>query len=473
VTVESAIEIATSVRSGKRSAVEVAQAALDRIERDDKAVNSFVAVDAELSLAAARAVDAKVARGEDPGLLAGVPFGVKDNENVAGFPTRHGSLVHEHAQPEAADSEHIARLRAAGGVPVGKVAQGEFGLDAVTNTLLHGVTRNPWNLDKTPGGSSGGSAAAVAAGLVPLCTGGDALGSIRVPAAYTGLIGIKPSLGRIPRAHGFRDTAALGPLTMTVADTARHLDVAKGPSNRDRMTLPATKVNYEQAIETYDVGGLRAVFSPDLGFAPVEPEVIEICEAAFRKLCSAAGLRALANRYVFTNAYIEWNSLFALELEGDFTVAGVLPDHMDRISPVPREFIASIQHLSLKTQSEYRTKIRRLEAEVADFFDEADLLFTPTACCAAYGAEGPLPTVIAGKDASETNAEPFTAIGSISWLPSISIPAGMTRDGLPVGLLINGPRQMDEIVLRLARIWEQTEPWPLTAPRDLFVREYA
>lgn len=459
-----AIDIAESVRAGHRKAVDVVNEAIRRIERDDREVNSFVSVNADLALAAAEEIDRKVERHEDPGRLAGVPIGVKDNEHVAGLPTKHGSLVHANAPPEKFDSEHVARLRAAGAIPIGKVSMGEFGLDAITHTIAHGTTRNPWDLTKTPGGSSGGSAAAVAAGLVPLCTGGDALGSIRAPASYTGLIGLKPSYGRIPRAHGFRDTAALGSLTCTVADTARYLDVVAGPSNRDRATLPASGVRYEEAIERLDVRGLRAVWSEDLGFAPVEPEVIEICANAFQRLVRAAGLTAINGGFKCINVYPEWNALAALELKADFERAGVLPHHADRISPVPRMLIESIQMLSPVQQSEYRERIRALEREIASFFDEADLLFTPTVCCEAYGAEGPLPVVIAGKDASRTNAEPFTAIGSICWLPSISIPAGVTSTGLPVGLLINGPRHRDEIVLRLARIWEQTQPWPGVAP---------
>ena len=339
----------------------------------------------------------------------------------------HGSLVHAVAQPEKGDSEHVARLRAAGAIPLGKVSMGEFGLDAITHTLAHGTTRNPWNLERTPGGSSGGSAAAVSAGLVPLCTGGDALGSIRAPAAYTGLIGLKPSYGRIPRAHGFRDTACLGALTRTVADTARYLDVVSGPSNRDRGTLPASGVRYEQAIETLDVGGMRAIWSPDLGFAPVEPEVIDICAAAFHRLVRSAKLSTSGESFECINVYPEWNALAALELKADFERAGVLPHHADRISPVPRMLIDSIQMLTPVQQAEYRERIRTLEREIAAFFDKADLLFTPTVCCRAYDAQGPLPVVIAGKDASQTNAEPFTAVGSICWLPSISIPAGNSR----------------------------------------------
>jgi aspartyl-tRNA(Asn)/glutamyl-tRNA(Gln) amidotransferase subunit A len=461
---ETAVTIAEAVRAGRQSAVEVTNRALARVARLDGNIRAFVAIDADRALEQAAAVDLRRSRGEDPGSLAGVPIGVKDNEAVEGFATRHGSLVHAGAHPEPADSEHVARLRRAGAVILGKVATAEFGLDGVTHTLAHGTTRNPWNHDRTPGGSSGGSAAAVSAGLIPLCTGSDALGSIRVPAGFTGLVGLKPSHGRVARAHGFRPTAALGALTRTVADTARYLDVVSGPSNRDHMSLPAAGVSYEREIEQLDVTGLRVAWSPDLGFAPVEPEIASRCEDAVEALVRAAGLIHVRERFIFTNVYSEWNALAALEIKGDFERAGILPLHIERISPGPRGFIEQAQTLSAAQQSAYREKMQHLEREVADFFSRADILFTPTACCAAYAAEGPMPTVIAGRDASQTHAEPFTAIGSICWNPSVSIPVGLTSDGLPVGLLITGPRHADEIVLRLARIWEQLRPWPRVAP---------
>jgi aspartyl-tRNA(Asn)/glutamyl-tRNA(Gln) amidotransferase subunit A len=444
--------------------VEVTNEALARIARLDGNVRAFVAVDTAGALDQAAAVDRRRSRGEDPGSLAGVPIGVKDNEAVVGFATRHGSLVHAGARPELADSEHVARLRRAGAVILGKVATAEFGLDGVTHTLAHGTTRNPWNLSRTPGGSSGGSAAAVSAGLAPLCTGSDALGSIRVPAGFTGLVGLKPSHGRIPRAHGFRPTASLGALTTTVADTARYLDVVSGPSNGDHMSLPAAGVCYERQIEQLDVTGLRVAWSVDLGFAAVEPEIVSRCEEAVEVLVRCAGLTRVRERFTFTNVYPEWNALAALEIIGDFERAGILPHRIDRISPGPRGFIEAAQTLSAAQQSAYRQKMQDLEREVAEFFSRADVLCTPTACCAAYAAEGPMPTVIAGRDASRTHAEPFTAIGSVCWNPSVSIPVGFTSDGLPIGLLLTGPRHADEIVLRLARIWEQLRPWPRVAP---------
>ena len=189
----------------------------------------FVVLDPDLARRAADDVDAAVARGEDPGPFAGVPFGVKDLEDCAGMPTSHGSLLYKDRPPVAEDSIHVARLRAAGAVPVGKTAAPEFGTVAFTHTKAWGTTRNPWDTERTPGGSSGGTAAAVAAGLVPFGTASDGGGSTRIPAAFSGLVGMKPSHGRIPHPPASTSqTSVYGALTTTVADAARHLDVVPG-----------------------------------------------------------------------------------------------------------------------------------------------------------------------------------------------------------------------------------------------------
>jgi aspartyl-tRNA(Asn)/glutamyl-tRNA(Gln) amidotransferase subunit A len=461
---KSAVEVAAEVRTGVCSAREAVAAALARIDAANPAVVAFVLVDAEAALAQADAIDAAIARGDDPGPLAGVPFGVKDNDAVAGMPTRQGSLLLADAPPEAKDSVHVARLRAAGAIPIGKVACAEFGLDGVTHTLAHGTTRNPWNLERTPSGSSGGSSAAVAAGMTAFATGSDGLGSVRCPAGFTGLVGLKPSLGRIPRSDGFRDTSSPGALTATVGDTARYLDVVSGPDDRDRMSLPAPSVRYEALIESLDVAGLKAGYSADLGFAPVTDEVRAVCDDAARDLARAAGLDLRPEPFTCVNTYIAWNALAARTLRSQFEAAGWLPDHAARISPGPRSFIERFGAMPIAQELAYQAMLKTLERQVAEFFDHHDVLITPTACCEAYAAEGPLPEVIEGRDASQTNGEPYTTIGSICWNPSISIPAGLSRSGLPIGLMLTGRRHRDELVLRLARLWEQARPWPRTAP---------
>ena len=209
----SVVELAESVRSGDTKAVDLLDRALAAIDKGNAALNAFVHVDAELARRAAEAVDAKVAGGEDPGSLAGVPFGVKDLEDCAGMPTSHGSLLYKGRPGVEHDSVHVSRLRAAGAVPVGKTAAPEFGTLNFTKTRAWGITRNPWDTDRTSGGSSGGSASAVAAGIVPFATASDGGGSTRIPAAFSGLVGIKASFGRVPNpGPNGSQTSALGAL---------------------------------------------------------------------------------------------------------------------------------------------------------------------------------------------------------------------------------------------------------------------
>jgi aspartyl-tRNA(Asn)/glutamyl-tRNA(Gln) amidotransferase subunit A len=459
--VKTVVEAAAAVANGSLTATAVVEECLGEIEKKNGRVNSFVYLDAGAARRQAEDLDRRIARGGNPGALAGVAFGVKDiRESCAGMPRRNGSLFHRDDPPERSDSVFIARLRAAGAIPLGKVATAEFGMDGVTHTLAHGTTRNPWNLARTPGGSSGGSAAAVAGGLVPFCTAGDAGGSTRSPAGYTGTVGLKPSLGRIPRMDGFSDRSCPGVITTTVGDTARILDVVAGPDDCDRMTLPAPGARYEELIETLDVAGLRAVWSEDLGFAPVDSEVAAITRAAAFRLAEAAALRMQDRAVRFTNVYMAANMHLTRRFADELTQRGILPGQSHLLSPGPRFFLEKAQGFSDADTFEALQLEKTLEQEIAAFFRGADVLLTPCHSTPAFQAEGPLPEWIAGKDASQTHGDSFPMLANVGWNPSISVPAGLTSDGLPVGLLITVRRHRDDIALRLARILEITAPWP-------------
>jgi aspartyl-tRNA(Asn)/glutamyl-tRNA(Gln) amidotransferase subunit A len=455
------VDIAAAVAAGRLTAAAVVDECLQEIERKNARVNAFVYVDAAAARRYAEEIDRRIAGGGKPGALAGVAFGVKDiRESCAGMPRRNGSLFHSDDPAEASDSVFIARLRAAGAIPLGKVATAEFGMDGVTHTLAHGTTRNPWNLARTPGGSSGGSAAAVAGGLAPFCTAGDAGGSTRSPAGYTGTIGLKPSLGRIPRMDGFGDRSCPGVITTSVGDTARILDVVAGPDDCDRMTLPAPGICYEDLIDTLDVRGLRAVWSEDLGFAPIEPQVAGLTRAAAFRLADAAGLQMLDRPVCFTNVYMAANMHLTRRFAEELTQRGILPSQKHLLSPGPRFFLEKAQGFSASDSFEAMQMEKRLEQEIAAFFREADVLLTPCHSTPAFDAAGPLPEWIAGKDASQTHGDAFPMLANIGWNPSISVPAGLTHDRLPVGLLITVRRHRDDIALRLARILEIAAPWP-------------
>jgi aspartyl-tRNA(Asn)/glutamyl-tRNA(Gln) amidotransferase subunit A len=460
-----AIEIADTVRSGRRRASEVLDEALAAIDAGNDRLGAFVHVDEGGARAAAQAVDAAVAAGRDPGPFAGVPIGVKDLEDCAGMPTTRGSLAYAGRGPVAADSIHVARLRAAGAVPVGKTAAPEFGTLNFTRTKVFGVARNPWNAERTPGGSSGGSAAAVAAGLVPVATASDGGGSTRIPAAFCGLVGLKPSHGRIPHPGPTgSETSVYGLLATTVAESARHLDVTAGPDDRDRFSLPAPSLVYESAIETFPVAGLRARWSPDLGFARCDPEVRAVAESAARELAAAAGLRLDAEPVQLTDPVRAWLGAGAMDLWFDLE-DGMWPRLRDDLTRYVRTVLDQTEDYTI---ARYARAVRRREQLVADaagLFSEVDVLLTPTTAVPAFAAEGPPPDVIDGEPAPPVGASatPFTMLANLCWNPAVSVPAGFTAEGLPVGLQIVARRHRDEVALRLARIWEQAQPWPLRA----------
>jgi aspartyl-tRNA(Asn)/glutamyl-tRNA(Gln) amidotransferase subunit A len=462
----SAIEIAESVRRGERSATEVLEEALEAIDAGNVRLGAFVHLDEGLARKAAEAVDARLAAGEDPGPFAGVPIGVKDLEDCAGMPTTHGSLLFADRGPVDADSVHVARLRAAGAVPVGKTAAPEFGTLNFTRTNVFGVARNPWNPERTPGGSSGGSAAAVAAGLVPAATASDGGGSTRIPAGFSGLVGFKPSYGRIPHPGPTgSETSVYGLLTTTVADSARHLDIAAGPDDRDRFSLPRPEVGYEQAIESLPVTGLRARWSADLGFARCDPDVRSIAREAAECLAQAAGLELDDRPLEFTNAVRAWLGSGAMDLWLDIE-EDMWPDRRDELTRYCRMVLDQTESYTIPRFARTVRRREQLVAEAAELFSEIDVLLTPTTAVPAFPAEGPPPGIIDGAEAKPlgASATPFTMLANLCWNPAVSVPAGLSPEGLPVGLQITARRHHDEVPLRLARIWEQTQPWPRWAP---------
>ncbi len=459
---QSAIEIAESVRRGERRAVEVLDEALGGIAAGNERLGAFVHVDEALARTAAEEVDAAVAAGRDPGPLAGVPIGVKDLEDCAGMPTTHGSLAFAQRGPVAADSIHVARLRAAGAVPVGKTAAPEFGTLNFTKTKVFGVARNPWDVGRTPGGSSGGSAAAVAAGLVPAATASDGGGSTRIPASFCGLVGFKPSYGRIPHPGAqTSETSVYGLLTTTVADSARHLDVVAGPDDLDRFSLPRPLVNYESEIESLPVAGLRARWTPDMGFARCDPEVRAIAEQAAKALAEAAGLVLDDEPVVLTDPVQTWLSSGTVDLWLELE-EGMWPAVADDLTRYSRTVLEQTEKTPVPRVAVAARRRERLVADVARLFGEVDVVLSPTTAVPAFAAEGPPPDVIDGAPARPlgASATPFTMLANLCWNPAVSVPAGRTGDGLPVGLQVMAARHQDEVPLRLARIWEQTSPWP-------------
>ncbi len=459
------ISSAALVRDGAASARELVQDALDRIAATQDALNAWVHVDAEGALAAADAVDRARRDGELLGPLAGVPFGVKDLEDCAGMPTTRGSRWYADGPPAALDDLHVARFRAAGAIAVGKTATPEFGAFGYTASPLLGVTRNPWNPERTPGGSSGGTAAAVSAGTIAFGTASDGGGSIRGPAASCGLPGLKPTYGRIPTFGVTRhaQNAVNFALATTVADTALLFDLAVGPDMRDRTSLPAPGIDYADAAEHLDVAGLRAAWSADLGFVTTDPDVVTVTETAAATLIDAAELVDTAHDvriddFIRIYAFMESADQFVDLPDG-------WEDRIDELDPRVQTGWRRNRGVTLPTFARVEKARRRLELEVAELFEHVDVLLTPTNPCAPFAAEGPMPTEIAGQPCHVGTAALLTMFANVANLPAITVPAGLSADGLPLGLMITAPRHREDICLRLARVFEQAAPWPLHAPR--------
>lgn len=458
------VSTAELIRRGEMSAREVVQAALEAVESSQEELNSFVYLDVEGALKAADKVDEARRSGKPSLPLAGVPFGVKDLEDCAGMPTTMGSHWFADGPAATRDDIHVARFRQAGAIPIGKTATPEFGAWGYTASPLLGVTRNPWDTSRTPGGSSGGTAASVAAGVVPFGTASDGGGSIRGPASSCNLPGLKPTYGRIPTLGVTRhaQNAVNFALATSVTDTALLFDLAVGPDARDRTSLPAPEITYSRIIEDLEVGGLRAAWSSDLGFVVVDPEVVSITSAAADRLIAVAGME----RVDVDLRISDFIGIYVLMEGADKFVS--VPDgweeRLHELDPRTVEGWRRTREVTLPRFARVERERRALELRVAEIFEQVDVLLTPTNACAPFAAEGPMPTEIAGRQCHGGHAALLTMFANVANLPSISLPAGLTSEGLPVGVMINAPRHREDVCLRLARIWEQSCPWPRYAP---------
>lgn len=452
-------ELADAIRRGDLRARTVLDHHLARLARVNPPLGAFVFEDAAGARAAADAIDARIARGEDPGPLAGVPFGVKELEDVAGWPHPRGARVFADVIA-ATTSTHVTRLRRAGAVPVGLTASPEMGAASFTASLLHGVCRNPWDPTRTPGGSSGGSAAAVASGLVPFATGSDSGGSLRIPAAFTGLVGFKGTYGRVPRGPsyvGFPNVRNYGVLTRSVADTARILDCVVGVDEHDPLSLPHPGMSFEDALARTDLRGTRTAWSSDLGFGACEPEVARVVRAAADALVAGAGLTATDVAVALADPEEAWRVLMApdlLELYAPF-----LPARAAEVNPLLQFLFSIAEGLGMRDLAR-AARVRDVVVQaLAAVFDETDLLLMPTTPIPAFAAEGPPPTTIAGRAVGPLLTVAQTYVFNLSGHPAISVPAGLV-DGIPIGLQIIGRRHDDLRVLAAAHRFEQLRPFP-------------
>jgi aspartyl-tRNA(Asn)/glutamyl-tRNA(Gln) amidotransferase subunit A len=446
-------------RSGQASPVEATQAVLSRIDRLNPQLNAFCLVDADAALSAARASEARWQAhrrsGAPVGELEGVPTSIKDLILTRGWPTLRGSRTIDPKQPWDIDAPATARLREAGAVLLGKTTTPEFGCKGETNSPATGITRNPWNPDCTPGGSSGGTAAAVAAGLGPLSVGTDGAGSVRIPAAFCGNVGLKPSFGRVPAypLSPFGTVAHLGPHTMSVRDAALMMNVLKQADARDWTALPPDTRDYTVGLDD-GIRGLRIAYSPTLGYAKnVHPEIAAAVDAAVRQL-QALGAQVEQVDPGFEDPLEITTGLWFL---GAHTVwSGLSPAQQALTDPDFRAEAELGAQLSALQVQQLNQRRGVLGSHMRQFMQRYDLLITPSVAVPAFEARaaGAVPM----NPASMLGWTPFSYPFNLTQQPAISVPCGLTRAGLPMGLQIVGPMFGDALVLRAARACESLMP---------------
>ncbi|MBL8706863.1 MAG: amidase [Rhodospirillales bacterium] len=458
----SAIELLSRYRRKTLSPVEATKAVLAQIDRLNPTYNAYCLVDHAAALKSARASEKRWMRGKPVGPLDGVPVGLKDLMLTKGWPTLRGSKAIDPNQAWDEDAPSTDRLREAGAVFLGKTTTPEFGWKGVTDSVLTGVTRNPWDKSKTPGGSSGGASAALAAFMGPLMTGSDGGGSIRIPAAFTGVYGIKGSFGRVPAypASPFGTVSHIGPMTRTVADSALMLQVMAQPDWRDWYQLESTGVDYTKGLNK-GVKGLKIGYSPDLGYAKVDPEVAKaIADGA--KLFQRLGAKVeevdpSGGTSVFKDSHETFQAHW-------FAGAANL---LSRYSAKQRSQMdsglqAAAEGGAKYSLLEYMAAVKRREdlgTQMNKFHETYDLLLTPAMPIAAFEAGIEVPK---GSGLTRwTEWTPFSYPFNLTRQPAASIPCGFTRAGLPIGLQLVGPLYGEAVVLRASRAFEEARPFAM------------
>jgi aspartyl-tRNA(Asn)/glutamyl-tRNA(Gln) amidotransferase subunit A len=457
-----ASDIGRQFRRGALSPVELLELVLKRADRLQPHLNFLVLTDPDGARAAARASEARWRKGEPLSLLDGIPTSIKDTTPVKGWPTRIGS----HATDETAAAEDapvVARLRAAGMPIIGKSTTPEFGWKALTDSPLQGTTRNPWNLGHTPGGSSGGASSITAAGIAPFNHGNDGGGSIRIPAAHTGLVGLKPSYGRIPQHPAdspFADVVSQGVLARSVLDTALALNATAGPDPRDWRCLPSEHRDYTIGLDE-GVRGWRIGLSLDLGHVEADAEMRALVETA-------------ARRFETLGAHVEDVGPLIEPLQNSFEPLWI-GSFANRLRQIPTQlhgkldpgFRAAAEKGLAITLADYARSYEarsKLARDLALWHEQYDLLLAPVTPTAAP----PVETLYNSEAFPRwTKGAPYTLPFNLTGQPAASMPAGLTAAGLPVGLQIVGPARADHRVLRAMRAYESTCGWTWPQPKVL------
>lgn len=455
-----ATEMLARFRDRSLSPVEVTTAVLERIEEVDPEINAYVTVTAELAVEQAKQAEQSWSAGI-AGDLLGVPISIKDLTATKGIRTTRGSKLYEHWVPDS-DAIFVERVKNAGSVMLGKTNSPEFGWKGETTNLVSGTTRNPWNLKRTAGGSTGGGSAAIAAGMGPLTQGGDGAGSIRIPSSFCGIYGLKPSFALVPAypPSAIADVAHLGPMTRTVADAALLLNVVAGEDPRDRFSW-SSNIDYLALCENRSLEGWRIAWSPDLGYAAVDSEIVAICEGQLQVL------RELGAEIVEAHPALSdpWNII------DDLWAAAMASMHLDNFTEIADQIDPGRKRVVEYGFTVTGAELTRKQQRRAEYYEtwrqfmlNVDLFVCPTMPCTAFAAGTDFPPEIAGRAMSYLGWTAFTYPFNLTGMPAATVPAGFASDGLPVGLQLVGRWHDDSAVIAASAAYEAAAPWAHQRP---------
>ena len=454
-----ATELLRLYRAKKLSPVEATRAALDRIAQSDHALNSFTLVTEDDALRAARESEARWAKGAPKGLVDGVPTSIKDLAMMKGLPFRRGSRLTPEGEICQEDAPAVARLREHNAVFLGKTTTPEFGWKGVTDSALCGITRNPWDTTKTPGGSSGGASASVAVGMGALALGTDGGGSIRMPAGFTGIFGLYPTAGRIPYppTSVMGTMSQMGPMTRTVTDGALMFSVMAAPDARDWIALEPAATGYHEGLED-GVKGMRLAWSPTLGYAKNDPGVAEAVEKAVRVL-EAEGAIVEQVDHVFDDPREPYERLYNVGLARIYRT--LTPEKQAMIDPGLAQMAQNGLKVDVFSYADAHAARARYGETVNALFQRYDLLLTPQLPLTAFEAGAEFP---AGRGMRRwLDWNPFGYPFNFTNSPAATVPCGFVK-GLPVALQIVGPRHREHRILKAARAYERRHPFALPKP---------
>jgi len=465
----SACDMVDAIRNQELSSEEITETIIERIEKVNPIINAYCTPTFDLAREMAKKADEAVKKGEKMGLLHGIPVSIKDETDTKGIRTTYGSKMFENNIPRK-DEAIVRRLRDAGAVILGKTNTPAFGYKGETDNLIFGVTRNPWNLERTPGGSSGGAAGAVASGLGPIGIGSDGGGSIRIPSCFCGLFGLKPTFGRVPqnsmKLFGYFGTFVhKGPIVRYVKDAALVLDVIAGQDESDRYSVPNPNISYLEGLnDTPDK--LKIGYSLDLGFAEaldseVETSVMNGIQKfeEFGWSIEKSSIKVRNPESLFTTLY---SSGFG------YTIGPFLKEWQDKMEPDLIDLINLGLSFSEKELKIAEVQREMVYSDICRAFRKIDILITPTLACPAFELgkslviekeTGKTGVIINGKNVTAAGWLPFPPPFNISGHPAASIPCGWSSDGLPIGMQIVGKRFDELTVLQVSKVFEEIAPW--------------